>query len=409
MRSRFIGMLVLACVIVGAMGLIYGDLLASNEVISKEVARAGGPDLPPAAKSTVEWTVEGIGFESLYPDGFRFTARITSSAGPLVRGRVIWSHVPGRQNSQLIEIDERTSMLTATWEPGRDRVPPWVGITYYWDVGDAAGNSFQTDPTYAEYEDLTRQWIRSESDDIIVYSQGLPPEVNQLTIEAMAAQRETYRAAWGDLLPYKPRAILFGDRDAWLEWRTGLIDGAVIGETSADWGGTVQIVSYAGGLKDLAYGTVLHEVAHLYQSEFTVMQACTWVIEGNATFFELNKQSDYEAYVRSLAMSGHLPNLLEGAGPGTCGQTRRLGYNVGYTFWVWLVDNYGLDGHRDLITLLGKGIQRNQAIETVTGLPAQEIERRWRTWLGATPNPPTLVPTPTFQFLPSPTPFMFGN
>ena len=414
MKLRLVGLLILASLIVGSMGVIYEDIQAadSTEITSDsqhKMVLASDSTHPSIAESEAEWTVEEVVFESLYPDGFRFTAKITSDAGPIVRGRVIWSHVPGRQNSKLIEINEDTSLLTVTWEPGRDRVPPWVGITYYWDVGDAAGNSFQTEPQVVEYEDNTREWLRSESDDIIVFSQGLPPEANQLAIEAMAAQRDTYRAAWGGVLPYKPRAILFGDRSAWLEWRVGLISAGVIGETSDSWGGTVQIANQPGGLNDLAYGTVLHEVAHLYQSEFTMMQGCTWITEGNATFFERNQQTDYEAYVRGLARSDRLPNLLDGTGPGTCGQNRRLGYNVGYTFWVWLVDNYGLDGHRQLITLLGEGMQRNQAIETVTGLPAQDVERLWRTWLGATPNPPTLVPTPTFQFLPSPTPFTFDN
>jgi hypothetical protein len=413
---RWVGSLLLAGLIVGTVGAIQHQARAWTSAApgeghdqQEEAGLSGAPVQAADDSSSAVWSVDDMTFESLYPAGFRFTARITSSAGAIVRGRVIWSHVPGRQSSALIEIDEGTGLLTASWEPGQDNVPPWVGITYYWDVGDAAGNSFQTEPQYVEYEDNTRAWLRSESEDIIVFSEGLPSEVNQLTIDAMAAQRETYRAAWGGLLPYKPRAILFGDRDAWSEWRVGLLDPAVIGETSDHWGGTAQTASSFGGLNDLAYGTVLHEVAHLYQNEFTVMQACTWITEGNATFFELNTQNDYEAYVRNLARSGRLPSLLNGTGPGTCGLNRRLGYNVGYTFWAWLVDNYGLEGHRKLIDLLGEGMPRNAAIEAVTGLSAQEVERQWRIWLGASPVPPTLAPTPTFQFLPSPTPFSFGN
>jgi hypothetical protein len=139
------------------------------------------------------------------------------------------------------------------------------------------------------------------------------------------------------------------------------------------------------------------------------MSACTWLTEGNATFFELSQMNDYEQSVRALAADGRLPNLLDGTGPGTCGQNRRMGYNVGYTFWKWLVDNYGLEGHRQLIELLGTGMIRNQAIERVTGLPAQEVESRWRVWLGASPLPPTLFPTPTIYQFPSVTPWIFGK
>lgn len=371
-----------------------------------EQARVSDVSAQGQAAETVEWTVGDLAFESHYPHGFSFTTSISSSAGSIVRGRVIWSHVPGTQRSRSITIDSVTGALSAEWNVGLgESIPPWVGLTYYWDVGDAAGNSFQTEPQYVEYADSNREWIRTESDDIIVFSTSLPREVNEQAMAAMAEQRETYRAAWGDLLPYKPRAILFGDRAAWSEWRLGAMNRSVIGLTSDDWGGTAQVVSSLGGYHDLAYGTVLHEIAHLYQSEFTIMISGTWTIEGNATFFERSKQYDYEGTVRAMARRGELPVLLQGTGPGVSGRNARQGYDIGYTFFKWLTDNYGLEAHRELIELMGQGTGRNAALETVTGLPVDEIERRWRVWLGASGVVPTLIPTPTPLMFPSPTPY----
>lgn len=393
------------------------QFVRSGVVLVAFVAVSGGVILPAAAQedtspgkpSTATWTVGELSFESRYPRGFVFTAEISSSAGPIVRGRVIWSHAPGTQKSRPLEIDPVTGRLIATWEPGPgESAPPWLGLTYVWSVGDVAGNSFETEPRYAEYADNSRSWIRSESDDVIVFSQGLPPEVNDLTLAAMAQQRETYRAAWGDLLPYKPRAILFGDRQAWDEWQVGVSSARYAGLTRSEWGGTVQRGT-ASDLRQLAYGTVLHEIAHLYQDAFTVMPAGSWFTEGNATFFELERYYDYEGAVRALAAAGELPALLDGAGPGVSGRNARRGYDIGYTFWKWLVNNYGLDGHRELVTLIDRGVRRNVAIEQVTGLPLAEVERRWRVWLGALPIPPTLIPTPPFTFLPSPTPYSPGK
>ncbi|NLX09451.1 MAG: hypothetical protein GXY36_07320 [Chloroflexi bacterium] len=369
-------------------------------------AEAGETPVPAqVGDSSVEWVVEETSFASDYPAGFTFRARIESSAGPISRARIVWSHVPGTQRTRPASVDADTGELVATWNAtGADAVPPWVGLTYYWDVTDAEGNTLKTTPEYAEYADDSREWIRTESEDIIVFTQNLPEEVGPMTVEAMAEQRETYREAWGDLLPYKPRAILFGDREAWDEWQITAGNRNVIGQTSDDWGGTVQVVS-GGDLVDLAYGTVLHEVGHLYQPEFTIMTAGSWFIEGNATFFELNQQYDYLAGVRQLATSGNLPVLLQDTGPGVSGQFARRGYDIGYTFWVWLVENYGLEGHRELIELLAQGLGRNTAIEQVTGLTIDEVESRWRVWLGASAVAPTLFPTPTLLMFPSPTPF----
>ena len=382
-------------------------LIAAN--VSEDVPATSAPVRQPAVQqSDVRWSVGALTFESLYPQGMRFSAEIRSNAGPITRGRVVWSHTPGTQRSRPIEIDPQTGLLTATWEAtGADAVPPWVGLTYYWDVGDSAGNSFQTEPQTAEYADETRDWLRAESEDIIVFAQALSPEAAQYAIEAMAAQRETYREAWGGLLPYRPRAILFGSRAAWNEWQISAPLAGAIGVTSSDWGGTAQIVSGAD-YYDLAYGTVLHEVAHLYQHEFTFMMPGTWLIEGNATFFELAGRDSYEAYARALAANDTLPTLLEGTGPGVSGRTARRGYNIGYTFFAWLVENYGLEGHHQLIELLGQGVERNPAIEAVTGLSTAEVESRWRMWLGASPAAPTLVPTPTMRLFPTVTPYQFN-
>ncbi len=400
----------------GAAGLMAALVLAGLAFpvgAASPVTAAAGTStptgIPDSGDSSAEWTVGELTFESRYPHGFVFTAEISSSAGPIVRGRVIWSLAPGTQRSAPFQVDPDSGLLVAEWQPGPgESTPPWLGLTYTWSVGDAAGNSFETEPRYAEYADTSREWLRSESEDIIVFSQGMPAEVNDLTLEAMAEQRETFRVAWGDLLPYRPRAILFGDLDAWQEWQVGHMSANIAGLTRSEWGGTVQRVT-GEGVRDIAYGTVLHEIAHLYQDAFTFMPAGNWFIEGNATFFELQQYYDYEAAVRALAAAGQLPALLDSTGPGVSGRDARRGYDIGYTFWRWLVDNYGLEGHRQLITLVQGGMARNDAIEQVTGLPASEVESRWRVWLGASPAAPTLVPTPAFFFLPSPTPRVAGK
>jgi hypothetical protein len=115
--------------------------------------------------------------------------------------------------------------------------------------------------------------------------------------------------------------------------------------------------------------------------------------------------------VRNLAASNQLPALLEGSGPsqnsvGPDG-INRLGYDMGYVFYKWFVEIYGLDAHREFMELLGPSIGFNAALEQVTGLPYQEIERQWRIWLGASPEAPTLVPIPTMRFPPTVTPFIF--
>lgn len=368
---------------------------------------------PASSTGDAEWTIEDRTFTSDYPHGFEFSAHLSSSKGDIVNATVLWSHAPRNQSRRAAELDENTGLYTAVYD-NSEGTPPWVAVNYRWILTDSAGNTYRSEWYMGdEYSDDSRQWDRLESEDIIVFvEEGLPSDAGQQTLDAMAAQRETYRQAWGDLLSYKPRAILFSNRVSFDEWRVGQGNPNVIGQTNPVWGGIVQVVS-GGGVTDLAWGTVLHEVGHLYQSDFVAAGLATgsWQNEGDATLFEIYQMYDYEQRVRNLAASDQLPALLNGTGPSQSSQgpdgIGRLGYDMGYTFYKWLVEVYGLDAHRQLIEALGPSVGFNEALEQVTGLSVDEIERRWRTWLGASPEAPTLVPIPTMRFPPTVTPFIF--
>jgi hypothetical protein len=370
---------------------------------------------PGTSEGDATWTVNESDINSYYPDGFGFSTYVSSDKGEIVQASVIWSHVPGELTRRDATIDPATGYVQLRWNPGFDEsLPPWVAINFYWSFADSAGNRYRTNWILGnEYADLRNTWERVESDDVIVFIQsGLPEDILDLTVDAVAQQKDTYFAAWGEPLPYKPRVILFATTYDFQEWRGGFGGDAVIGQTSDDWGATVQVIADEDSF-DLAYGTVLHEIGHLYQFHYVPngFPAGSWFTEGNATFFEISQQYDYEDRVRDLAKSDELPILLQGDGPlsfieGPDG-IGRLGYDIGYTFFKWLVENYGMEAHRQLMQELGVGIPRNEALEKVTGLTIVQMETEWREWLGADGPAPTLIPTQAYQFPPTVTPFQF--
>ena len=373
-----------------------------------------------------DWTIVSQAFESRYPNGFAFTLEASSSAGPIVSAEVEWVHRPHiRANEPLTvrraegEIDPNTGQIVAVWEPTQGTaVPPWVGVYYRWTLRDEAGNEFETEQYSGEYADEGNAWDRHESDDVLVFSTGLPANMGELVVEAMAFQRQKYIDGWGQELPYRPRVILFGDFDTWLEWQVGHQDtsglGVVrVGVTSDEWGGTVQVLY--GTPEELAYGTVLHEVEHLYQREFLAGRVSFtpgWFIEGDATFYQADDEIDRVAsrYVQNLVQSGQLPVLLQGDGPTTVGENALHGYYMGYKFFQWLDMNWGIEMHRKIMNLLAEDWPFTDALEAATGMSVLELESAWRTWLGAPGVVPTLVPTWTLpSFLPTPTLMQFGS
>ena len=424
---RYVVIMVTMCLVLVLAGL--GMLNRSTAPASASEQPGIPPDRP--AQDSLQWTLDAMTFESNYPNGF--TARITpsSTGGAIVRARLVWygpaqrANQTRRVNVEEGEIDPDTGVISARWEPSAtEMVPPWVQIKYHWELRDEAGNVYETEPALAEYEDNTRTWTREESEDAIVFTSDLSGDVKELVLDAMARRHDMYLAVWGASLPYRPRVILFGDYDAWLEWRTADTNtsdtSVVVGQTYDEWGAIVQVLfgrNLQDAYEDLAYGTVVHEVEHLYQNEFLsgrrLYDVPGWFYEGDATFFELRQSYDYEQRVRNMAADDDLPPLLVGVvgGPRIDGKNPRDGYDIGYTFFVWMQTLRGdLSVHHAVMVALAQNTPFIDALEAATGMSKDEIEREWRLWLGASEAAPTLIPTWTPPPFPEPpTPMQFGK
>jgi hypothetical protein len=377
------------------------------------------------------WTVNNSTFQSNYPDGFEFEAIASSSAGELVSASIFFSHNPDWKEDRRMrgEVNPQTGHIFVT-VAGRDAdlIPPWVEVNYRWRLSDSAGTVYWSDwYTGSEYEDNTHIWHQDESEDVLIFwEDGFPQSGVDLSFAAMSEARQRYIDGFGRVLSYKPRMILFANRDTFTEWRNyeyGAGGTVVVGQASASWGAFIQVI-HNNNLRGLAYGTVIHEIAHLYQFDLYELRGPRWWIEGNATYFELEHSYDFEARVRRAAANGQLPRLFEGGGPDPSGGgpdgLGRWGYDVGYTFNKWLIDNYGWETHLTLVQQLGEPdtiashLQDEffeDVLTDVLALSAEDIESRWRVWLGASADVPTLIPTPTIfmNFPATVTPYQFST
>ncbi|GAB4571095.1 MAG: hypothetical protein Kow0077_06840 [Anaerolineae bacterium] len=389
------------------IGLVIGLLLPGGKW---GIARADGGeqefDEPqPRALEVIEgdahWKVTEQVFWGEFPDGMRFEIAVESDAGELANVRVVWTHAPGNntRRSRGATFDEESGRWVAEWPHNRGDVPPWVLVRYHWEVTDQAGNRLITaeqDEIYADADNEAR-WNHAESEDVVVHWIDLPEEYGEKTIEAMAARRDFFEQAWGGLLPYRPRVILYGtsaraEYEEALGRQAAAGGGITVGTTSDDWGGTIQYALFSETADSMAYGTVLHEIAHLYQGEFAQLPV-GWFIEGNAEFFSLARDIDYREWGRRRLLSGDPLSFAHGFS--IRGRTFRDGYQLGATVFDYLVETYGLDAHRQIWELIGQNVPAFEAIERVTGVTIEQFEMDWRRWMGVDTPPPTLPPSPT--------------
>ncbi len=396
--------------------------------------------------SNVTFTVEETTFESNYPRGMTFTISASSDAGEITRATLFYELRTGLRERENGEFDSEMGAWVARPYSLRGGLPPWVDFHYYWLLTDSEGNTYETEPQYGIYEDNTREWWHVDTEDITLYWFGDMPELGEHVSETMAAMREYFTEGWGRTLSYKPLAVLFPPGDVWNEYVEGGNNPRAAGFTSRGEGYTVQRIprlmtpeehevarERCGGyfygsrentveewrLQDMVH-TIVHEITHLYQSDFRVSGPTFW-IEGEPEFFgnlALDWRSrDAESRMMNYGAMGYPLPTLQGEGPGG-GSTRSadgchaLAYAVGETFIRFLVENYGgLETHRLVIeNLPGHTVQ--EAISLVTGVPFVDLENQYRAHYGIAPvdilptPTPLVIPTASFSF---PTPAMSGN
>lgn len=353
---------------------------------------------------SAQWTVAPHTFTSDYPHGGAFSVTASSSAGKITSALLLYYHNPSSRKRLSGTYDEASGTWRAVWDTGG--FPPWVGVWHWWQLIDEAGNVYVTPIQEDEYADTFHKWNRLDSDDILVFWEStLPANTGEQTVAAMQAARVLYFEAWGTLLRYKPRAIIFDIRypaayDAW-----GNVEQArrLAGFVNSGYGAFVGIMRpNRENARSYAERVVLHEVAHLYQNQNGGMFDDVWFIEGNAELFVTGKAERERmlGVARRYARAGSLPPLSQ------LGRQGRVGYDVGFAFWLWFTEKFGIDAHREVWQRIGRGSPGLRAFEQVTGRTFVDLETEFRDWLGA-PNavPPTVAPTETFVFFPSPTPY----
>lgn len=363
------------------------------------------------------FTFTDMAYRSLYPSGMQFTATITPPEGAEIdRVTLFYTFATGKGGRVAAEPGAAPGEWIAVPYSGRG-LPPWHEVDAYWGVRTRQEVNVNSEPVHAVYYDARREWFRAESEDIVVYWYGMPEDLGRAVLDAMAGNRETYLAGFGEPLPYRPMAVIFAPGPDWSEYKGDeSIDDTQTGFTGtivSEAGSTIQRVRTLEPAAiranciwnpqnptiefqiNQAASTTVHEVAHLYQQELGVLHGPTWWIEGQATFFETFPEYPVHERLSNLAelRGGDFPSF-HGDGPGGGALTAaedgctHLIYDMGASFMRWLVDTQGgIDTYRAVVEEMKHGVALEQALETATGQSFLDLENAWRGFLGVAEVP----------------------
>jgi len=333
--------------------------------------------------------------ESHFPDNLIFTIQVRSDAGQI--SDAVVHYQVGWDEAERLGLPEPFTpasevTLTHVWDTAGETVPPFIEVTYYWQITDSAGNELTTTPVYTDYTDHTHDWRSLGDEQVIVYWYDQPADFGSALFEASVEGYEHVASITGITTARPVRVVIYNNqRDFCAFYAPHSCQEWVGGETFS--GITVQ---WATDRVWLVYETVPHELAHIFYSEIfrhTWVQVPTWFNEGIAVYNERTDHSREMARVAEAAADGTLIPLRHMAtqASGLAHDAIDLWYAEAYSLAAFIADAYGEEKLGEVILTLADNHPMEETLQLTLGMDLIEFEMAWREWLG---YPVDTLPTP---------------
>ncbi len=361
------------------------------------------------------YTFSDISFVSHYPEGGDLTVTITPPDGVTVDTVMT--------NALLSTTGVNNSWRAARGESGDEWVTTiflhmgisgWAEFDAFWEVVGTDGSRAETEPVHGVYNDPTREWMRAESDDLVVYWYGMPEELGGIVLDEVAARRADFEAVFGPL-DFRPLAVIFPPGPDWFEAYSSVEveDDGEAGVTPwPDYGAFIQRVGPQARLEadracnwmgaDLTVEDQMTQTArlsaygiaflYLNHHEGVVQMSRPWYQNGLVNALASTTPYDVDERLRALvrlreeAMPTVQKDMALGSLHAAEDGCRYMGLDMWTSFVNWMTETQGgLAMHAAIVDELALAIPLGEAIENATGVPLGELENAWRASLGLPP------------------------
>lgn len=358
----------------------------------------------PAQAQGIQVTAASV--ENRFPEGllFRLAARSESSITDL-RLRyevqpdgVLTSAVPDFEPSASVNV----TLTLAGNDPPRVYLPPGAVIDYFWELEDAAGNTFKTDTATVVYDDVRFDWQVSTAGNLNLHWYQGSQDLAQMLLGVARQTIDDLSALLGAQVDFPVHVWVYASTD---DMRAALIRRSESFERQVITAGervskdTVLVLG-AGDALD----TLRHELAHIVtavagEGPFGSLPA--WLDEGTAVYAQADPGGFGAALERAVARGNVLSLPSISSQPGDPA-TISLFYGQSWSLVSYLIDTYGAEKFAQLFAAFKAGATIDDALLQVYSFDQRGLEDVWRQSLGLLPQvrpqveptaPPAAVPT----------------
>ena len=309
---------------------------------------------------------------------------VAESDSPITNVRLVYQL--GRQDTRIYGYPEFTpsSRIDADFRiktGGASFLPSGVDVTYYYHIGDADGNEYDSERYSLEYLNPRYDWQRYRLPGLEVLWHDRPAsEVRAAALDVNGRLHEVRDLLRLDETSTMKAVILNGQREA----RNSLpkvSDAATAGHL---YGGFAYGAFDVFVLVGLGREGMVHEMTHLLIDEALTSplgRVPAWLNEGLAMYFEgpnsWRERTVLDAYHRGRLM----PLRAMGAVPGVPSDVRRF-YAQSWSVVDYMVETYGADRMTALLGAIDSGMDTDEAVRVAYDISLDELESRWKRQLG---------------------------
>jgi len=283
-----------------------------------------------------------------------------------------------------------------TWELERGSLPPGILIKYYWRLIADDGTVYKTEPVSFRYEDTRFSWRSLSEGPVTLYwyegSEDFAQSLMDVVQEALSRlQNEMGVEVEGpiNIYVYASRQDM---REA-IPSRSKTFDeftvtlGMVLSED------TLVIL---GSDPDVDK-TLAHELSHLVVGKATENPLGAplprWLDEGLAMYAEGELPPINRLALEQAIRTGELISVRSLSGyVGDPGKVD-LFYAEAYSLVEFLIKEYGKEKMTQLLEKFAEGTYQEDALQEVYGFGIDELDARWKAYLGVPVQHPQTTPT----------------
>jgi hypothetical protein len=351
--------------------------------------------------------------ESQFRRHMTFNIKAKSTAGNITSARLIWQiRAFGSSSSQRVTVrnPDREVELAYKWNTVFETTPPFQVVYYRWQLTDDAGNSFTTERYQTEFTDESRDWqsLSDPQQRVTVYWYDQDEDFGEFLLDVTVRGYEHVAKATGYTPAQELRVVMANNQDDFcesfaprqcLDWYAGVTFGSL----------TLQYL-IPGERRFVMRQVVPHELAHAFLNDWlggNIIRVPRWFNEGQATLNELEGQDLELERASNMAQEGRLfrlPMMEREAVSSRDSSSRTADWYAQSTSMVaFLYEQWGLESLGAIVKRVQDGVRFDTAMQRHTGLTMEQFEQAWRDWVGSEEEIPTLLPTWTLVFPPTPT------